>query len=315
MNVLSLFDGIGTTKLALDRAGIEVENYFSSEIFAPAVSVADYNFPGLIKNLGDVRNHFSWNLPKIDLIIGGSPCTDLSIAMKNRKGLQGNGSSLFYQFVECLEQFKPRYFILENNASMKQTDRDKISEILGVQPIMINSSLVSGQNRKRFYWTNIKGVMPPSDKGITLADIIESGTTDRDKSLCVTSSYDGFIGTQDYFRHRYFGKSFGQIVFEDEADPEEQKNAYKKFGKYSGVQVKGRLRELSPLECERLQTLPDNYTKFGIFQGQIKEIPKYLRYKIIGSAFTADIICHILGYIKNRVISIDDPLKIKLSFV
>ena len=182
---------------------------------------------------------------------------------------------------------------------MKKEDRDKITEVLGVEPIIINSSLVSAQSRRRLYWTNIEGVNQPADKGLLLQDVLESGKADRPKSLCITSSYDGFIGTQDYFRHRYYGLSFGQIVLEDGADPQEQRAAYKTYGKYSGVEVKGRLRELTALECERLQTLPDNYTKYGKFaDAKVKEIPKTTRYKVIGSAFTVEVITHLLTFIK-----------------
>lgn len=299
MRVLSLFDGIASARVALDRAGIKVEKYYSSEILPQAVAIADYNYPGQIEKLGDVRNCAEWNLGEIDLLIGGSPCIDLSVAMKNREGLQGKHSSLFWYYVECIKLFKPKYFILENAASMNKADRDKISEVLGVEPLVINSNLVSAQNRKRLYWTNLKGVTMPEDKGLLLQDVLESGKADRPKSLCITSSYDGFTGSQDYFRHRYYGLSFGQVVLEDGADPTEQRAAYKTYGKYSGVEVKGRLRELTALECERLQTLSDNYTKYGKFDnGKIKEIPKTTRYKIIGSAFTVDVITHLLNFIR-----------------
>lgn len=299
MRILSLFDGIGTARVALDRAGIKIDKYYSSEIYPQSIAVSEYNYPGMIERLGDVRNYEEWNLPQIDLLIGGSPCIDLSVAMKDREGLEGKQSSLFWYFVECIKKFNPKYFILENAASMKKEDRDKITEVLGVKPIIINSKFVSAQSRRRLYWTNLEGVTIPEDKGLVLQDVLESGKADRDKSLCITSSYDGFTGCQDYFRHRYYGLSFGQIVLEDGADPVEQRQAYKTYGKYSGVEVKGRLRELTALECERLQTLPDDYTKYGKFDnGKVKEIPKTTRYKIIGSAFTADVITHLLTFIK-----------------
>lgn len=299
MRILSLYDGIGTARVALERAGIKVDKYYSSEVMPQSIAVSEYNYPGQIERLGSVVDCKQWNLGEIDLLIGGSPCIDLSVAMKDREGLEGKQSSLFWHFVECIELYKPKHFILENAASMKKADRDKISEVLGVEPIVINSKLVSAQSRKRLYWTNIKGVVQPEDKGLLLQDILESGKADRPKSLCITSSYDGFIGTQDYFRHRYYGLSFGQVILEDGADPSEQRETYKRYGKYSGVECKGRLRELTALECERLQTLPDNYTKYGKFaDGKVKEIPKTTRYKIIGSAFTTDIITHLLGYLK-----------------
>lgn len=299
MKILSLFDGIGTARVALDRAGIKVDKYYSSEVMPQAIAVSEQNYPGQIERLGDVRNCAEWNLGEIDLLIGGSPCIDLSVAMKDREGLQGKQSSLFWYYVEYIKLYKPKYFILENAASMKKEDRDKITEVLGVQPIIINSNLVSAQSRRRLYWTNIEGVKQPEDKGLLLQDVLESGKADRPKSLCITSSYDGFTGSQDYFRHRYYGLSFGQVVLEDGADPQEQRAAYKTYGKYSGVEVKGTLRELTALECERLQTLPDDYTKYGKFEtGKVKEIPKTTRYKIIGSAFTVDVITHLLSFIK-----------------
>lgn len=297
MKVLSLFDGISCGMIALQRAEIPVTKYYASEIDAHAEGVSHYNYPQIVR-LGDVNNFDKWDIPQIDLLIGGSPCQDLSIAKANRKGLDGERSGLFWKYVNCLEKFKPKYFLLENNNSMPKEARDTISEILGVEPIMINSALVSAQLRKRLYWTNIPGVDQPADKGIMLSDIIESGFVDREKALCLTRRYAGFNGSQDYFRHRYFGKSFGQAVFEGNATPEEHKQAYKEYGKYSGVEVDGTMRQMTHIECEKLQTLPKDYTKFELVNGELKETPKGARYEMIGNGWTVDVIAHILQGMK-----------------
>lgn len=297
MRVLSLFDGISCGRLALERAGIPVEAYYASEIDLHAESVSQYNYPDTIR-LGDVNNFETWDLPNVDLLIGGSPCQDLSIAKANRQGLSGNKSNLFYRYVDCLRRFKPTYFLLENNYNMPKEAKEVISELLGVEPILINSALVSGQLRKRLYWTNIPNVTVPEDKGILLQDILQSGFVDREKSLCLTRRYAGFSGSQDFYRHRYFGKSFGQAVFEGDVSPDEHKQAYKTHGSYSGVEVKGELRQLTHVECERLQTLPDDYTKYGKKNEQVVEVPKIARYEMIGNGWTVDVIAHILKGLK-----------------
>ena len=296
MKVLSLFDGISCGMLALARAGIEVNTYYASEIDTHAEGVSQFNFPEIVR-LGDVNNYEQWNLPSIDLLIGGSPCQDLSIAKANRTGLEGAKSGLFWVYVACLRKFNPKYFLLENNNSMPKEAKDTITEVLGVEPIMINSALVSGQLRKRLYWTNIPGIEQPKDRGILLSDIIESGTVDREKALCLTRRYAGFYGSQDYFRHRYFGKSFGQAVFEGKATPEEHRKAYKDCGRYSGVEIDGIMRQMTHTECEKLQTLPLDYTKYENINGEIKETPKGARYEMIGNGWTVDVIAHILKHI------------------
>lgn len=175
MRVLSLFDGISCGQLALRRAGVKIDVYYASEIDKYAIQVTQHNFPKTIQ-LGDVTKiDFTQFIGKIDLLIGGSPCQDLSVAKKDRKGLDGSRSGLFFKYVEALETIKPKYFLLENVASMRKEDRDTITEILGVEPIMINSALLSAQQRKRYYWTNIPNVTQPEDKGIFLKDIIEGG--------------------------------------------------------------------------------------------------------------------------------------------
>lgn len=289
IKVLSLFDGISCGQVALRRAGIAVDKYYASEIEQHAITITMKNYPETIQ-LGDINNVQEWDLPKIDLIIGGSPCQDLSIAKANRKGLSGTKSGLFYKYIDALQKFKPTYFLLENNASMPQESKDEITRILGVEPILINSALVSAQNRKRLYWTNIPNISQPEDKNILLKDILEHGIVDRNKSLCVTRRYAGFGGSQSYLRRRYFGKSIGQAVFEN-TTPEKQKE-YFKADPYKEFDDIGSIRQMTHIECERLQTLPDNYT-YGI--------PSTARYEAIGNGWTVDVIAHILSHIDKDV--------------
>lgn len=171
MNVLSLFDGISCGQIALERAGLKVDKYFASEIDKDAISVTQYNYPNTIQ-LGDIRNINLDILPKIDLLIGGSPCQDLSRAKTNGCGLNGEKSSLFYEYVRVLNEIKPKYFLLEN-VKMKKEYMDIITKELGVNPILIDSSLVSAQHRERLYWTNIPIIEMPKDKNILLKDIIK----------------------------------------------------------------------------------------------------------------------------------------------
>jgi DNA-cytosine methyltransferase len=169
--VLSLFDGISVGQYSLKRAGIPVKTYYSSEVDPYAIKVCQSNFPNT-KQIGDVRHVTGKNLPKIDLLIGGSPCQDLSIA-GHGKGLKGKKSGLFYEYIRLLRELKPRYFLLENVASLPASERDKITKLLGVKPIVINSNRLSAQNRNRIYWTSIPNVKLPIDAGIELKDILQ----------------------------------------------------------------------------------------------------------------------------------------------
>ena len=219
LRVLSLFDGISCGQVALERAGIPIEVYYASEIDKYAIQITQKNYPDTIQ-LGDINNiDFTQFIGKIDLIMGGSPCQDLSIAGK-RKGLSGERSGLFYKFVEAIEVIKPKYFLLENNYGMPQEAYEEMSRLMGCYPIMINSALVSAQTRKRFYWTNIGPqeynlfgfptvAMPqPENKGILLKDILETGIAPNEKSRCIQSS----IGRTT--EREYFKKNQGQMVAE-----------------------------------------------------------------------------------------------------
>lgn len=294
VNVLSCFDGISCGRVALERAGIPVSKYFASEIEPHAEGVSRFNYPDIVR-LGDINKYESWDLPKIDLLIGGFPCQDTSVAKANRKGLNGTRSGLFFKYVDCLKKFNPKYFLVENNASMRKEDKEIISSILGVEPILINSQLVSAQSRKRLYWTNITGVEQPLDKGILLKDIILSGKVDRDKSLCLARRYAGFNGSQSYLCRRYFGKSFGQPVFE--GDIEEIRKMWKENPYFESNEKN--IRQMHHVECERLQTLPDDYTKYESIGDSVKETPTGIRYEMIGNGWTVDVIAHILSYLKE----------------
>lgn len=171
MNILSLFDGISCGRIALERAGIKVDKYYASEIDRHAIKVSEANYPAIIR-LGDVTKWREWDLPEIDLLIAGSPCQGFSLSGK-QLNFEDIRSKLFFEFVDILKHYKPKYFLLEN-VGMKKEYENVISDILGVKPIKINSNLVSAQNRKRLYWTNIPNVVQPEDKKIILADILDS---------------------------------------------------------------------------------------------------------------------------------------------
>ena len=367
MNVLSLFDGMACGRLALEKAGIKVDNYFASEIDKYAMTIAKKNWPDII-HVGDVQKVKGADLPKIDLLIGGSPCQGFSFAGK-QLNFDDPRSKLFFDFVRLKDECKPKYFLLEN-VKMKKESQQIITEYMGVDPVEINSALVSAQNRRRLYWSNLP-IEQPEDKGIVLADILESGVIDRDKSYCIDANY--FKGSN---LNQYFKKSRRQIVLEPYALTEKRteeakrirKESMKNNGKdYSPRRAKelvprtdGKMncltatysmkehivvekkikfenkpyeskyrqdktttiaaekhptlranaggkargigihdedlywRKLTPIECERLQTVPDNYTE-GVSNTQ--------RYKMLGNGWTVDVIAHIFKKI------IDTPHK------
>lgn len=211
LTVLSLFDGISCGQVALHRAGIAVGKYYASEIDKHAIKITQKNFPETVQ-LGDVTQiDFSKFAGKIDLIMGGSPCQDLSIAGK-RQGLSGDRSGLFYKFVEAIEVIKPKYYLLENNVGMPDEAYEEISQLMGCYPIMINSALVSAQNRRRYYWFNwgdkecdlfgfpTCNIAQPEDKGILLQDVLDDGMAYSKKAHCLTANYNGatFLHNLDY---------------------------------------------------------------------------------------------------------------------
>ncbi len=211
MNVLSLFDGISCGRVALERCGFTINKYYASEIDKYAITVAANNYLDTI-HIGDVTKVRAEDLDPIDLLIGGSPCQGFSFAGK-QLNFEDPRSKLFFEFVRLVKECKPKYFFLEN-VVMKKEHQDVISSYLGVEPIMLNSALVSAQSRKRLYWTNIPGYTPPEDKGILLKDIVhEHCLTDRDKSHAIIGSI-GRTTTREYFQ-----KSQGQMVAQFNVNP------------------------------------------------------------------------------------------------
>ena len=200
INVLSLFDGMSCGQIALDRLGVKVNKYYASEIDKYAMTIAKKNYPN-IEHIGDVTQVDGTKLDKIDLMIGGSPCQGFSFAGK-QLNFSDPRSALYFEFVRLLKETKPKYFLLEN-VRMKKEFQAIITKDLGVEPIMINSSLLSAQNRVRLYWTNIPNVTQPNDLGIVLKDIIEDGVTDRTKSHCLDANYFKGGNLKSYFeKHR-----------------------------------------------------------------------------------------------------------------
>lgn len=358
MKVLSLFDGISCGRVALERAGIPVEKYYASEIDKYAIQVAQKNYPDTIQ-LGDINNWRNWDIDwgSIDLVAGGSPCQGFSNAGKGLN-FEDPRSALFFVFVDILNHIKnvnPNVKFLLENVKMKKEWLDIISKWLNVDPVEINSSLVSAQNRQRFYWTNIAKIPQPGDKHIYLKDILITANTIRipeygngEKSRPLTCHYSNNFGgwydritdpnpnkqqidilaenikflNEKNLQHlmRDFG-SKGKIL----CDKDEKTNtltasmgmgggnglyyAEQKTGK-NVFEVKDKkviiydkeykmdledgfwcFRKLTPIECERLQTLPDNYTT-GISNSQ--------RYKALGNGWTVDVIAHIFGFLKIR---------------
>ena len=315
MNVLSLFDGMSGGQLALQKAGLQVDKYYSCEIDEYAQSVTRYNFPNTIF-LGDVTKVDFSKLKDIDIVIAGSPCQDLSFAKGNGKGLEGSRSSLFYKFVEAIEVCKPEYFLLEN-VKMKQEWKDIISDLLGVQPIFINSADFSAQNRQRLYWTNIPVYTwtPCNDK---LQDILETGQVDRDKSHCLDANYFKGGNLKSYFEKHRRQLVFNRCIQVGEADIKGRdilKRVYSPEGKSPTLTTCGgghrepkvyvpplQWRKLTPIECERLQTVPDNYTSKGIRDGKEVKISNPQRYKMLGNGWTIDVIAHIFESLRKGAV-------------
>lgn len=305
MNVLSLFDGMSCGRIALQRAGIPISHYYASEIDKYAIAVSKRNYPDII-HLGDINNWMNWNLPPIDLIIGGSPCQGFSLAGK-QLNFDDPRSKLFFIFDDIRRTYKPKYWLLEN-VKMKKGWQDTISEILGVEPVEINSALVSAQNRKRLYWANFP-ISQPEDKGILLKDIIEYGEVDRDKSYTIDANYFKGGNPRSYFedgrrqlvfehqshkramiriegaamRGRY--NEEGKVVQQMENNGTEKSNSLTTVQKDSLLYNGKEYRKLTVLECERLQTVPEGYTA-GVSNTQ--------RYKMLGNGWTIDVICGII---------------------
>jgi len=323
MNVLSLFDGMSCGQIALNKVGIKPSKYYAAEIDKHAIKVTQTNYPETIQ-LGDVTSWRDWDVdwPNIDLLIGGSPCQGFSFAGK-QLAFDDSRSKLFFVFVDILEHIKrinPNIKFMLENVKMRKDYIAEITRILEVKPICVNSDLVSAQNRVRYYWVNIEDVEQPSDKGIVLSDIIEKGVIDRDKSFCIGANYWKGGNLKSYFeKHRR------QLVFElstinprvvDVSITDDGIRPHRGDKRKSGLSEMGRLlfkdasktytitsahapkiidnlgyRKLTPIECERLQTVPDNYTN---------HVSNTQRYKMLGNGWTVDVIAHIFKNLKGQ---------------
>ena len=294
MNVLSLFDGISCGQVALQRTELEVDKYYASEIDPNAIKVTQERFPYTIQ-LGDVSKITSDMISEpIDLLMGGSPCQGFSMAGK-KMNFEDPRSKLFFEFVRLLNELKPKYFLLEN-VKMDQQSESVITELLGVEPIKINSALVSAQNRVRLYWTNIPNVTQPKDKGICLGDIIDFEST---RQWVAIERIQSHTITQNYLQYDISGKGYKS----------QDQRAFYLHGKHgtlphAGAKSKvkftngavwssGETSQIGMLtvnEVERLQTLKKDYTKVGT-------ISDSNRMELIGNGWTVDVISHILSFI------------------
>jgi len=348
INVLSLFDGMSCGQIALEKLGVKVNNYFASEIDKYAIIVAKKNYPNT-KHIGNVIDVKGQMLPRIDLLMGGSPCQGFSFAGK-QLNFEDPRSKLFFEFVRLLKETKPKYFLFEN-VLMKKEYEQIITEHLGVEPIFINSSVVSAQNRKRLYWTNIPNIEEPKDRGITWGNVREHGVNTesyyytekamqwlakvsqkKSKTLTVHSDSDKMqmleaSHSKKYSNQRFFGivdlpsntqsietmqgrylidvkhQNGKQIItkgltkehIEFKYDWETKAlttvgkdNVVFPFTQPNRIPVdKFFFRYITPLECERLQTIPDNFTSC---------VSNTQRYIMLGNGWTVDVIKHILYY-------------------
>lgn len=288
MNVLSLFDGMSCGQLALERAGIKVDNYYASEIESAPIKVTMKNFPNTIQ-LGDVTKWREWDLPKIDLLIGGSPCQGFSIAGK-KLNFNDTRSKLFFEFVDILKTLKPKYFLLEN-VRMPDEIANEIDIILGVKRVFINSKDFSGMIRKRYYWTNIP-IEKYEEKDIKIKDLIDENTYDRDINFLLnrteykpSKSCDGIITINPQDKNGKQTWQRGRIYDIDGSCPTICASLFDlnitKDHKF--------YRKLTINECEKLQGVPKNYTNC---------VSKNDRGKMLGNGWTVGVITHIFKGLK-----------------
>lgn len=290
MKVLSLFDGISCGRVALERAGIAIDRYVAYEIDENAIKISKKNYPD-IEHCGDVTTADFTQYKGFDLILAGFPCQDLSINKANRQGLNGKRSGLFWELVRAIEEVRPKYFLVENNYKMPIDDMHTISQTLGVEPILINSAKLSAQSRKRLYWTNIPEISQPTDKGLNVIDIIENAS--RENLITFTQ----FNGQEKVTERQNKLLRIGKIGKGGQGE-----RVYSIYGKTANLTangggrgaktglylINGEVRKLTPIEAERAQTLPDNYTQC-VCDGA--------RYKAIGNGWTVDVIAYILSFI------------------
>lgn len=324
MNVLSLFDGISCGRVALERACIEVNNYYASEIDKYAMQISKRNWPDIIQ-LGDVTRWREWDIDwcSIDLLFAGFPCQSWSIAGKQQGDRDPRGA-LMWDMLDILNHVKSvneNVKFLFENVKMKKENLDYVNKAIGVNPIEVNSALVSAQNRKRLYWTNIENITQPVDKKLLLEDVIELENVDEKYFVKenLLSLHDGgsqlnpgyksqantiheinkksqtlCAGTHGYalgyiFNYSSSGRGDGKVESRCYDSSKTKAHCLTKTGytkrSFTGVSNPRGIRKLTPLECERLQTLPDNYTD---------SVSNTQRYKAIGNGWTVDVIAHIL---------------------
>ena len=329
MKVLSLFDGMSCGQIALNRVGITPEKYYAAEIDKYAIKVTQANYPDTV-HLGSVEDWREWDIDwdSVDLLIGGSPCQGFSFAGK-QLAFDDPRSKLFFVYVDILKHIKsvnPNIKFMLENVKMKKEYLAIITKLLGVEPVFINSALVSAQNRQRYYWCNWN-VEQPNDRGVALADILESDHVDREKSHCLDANYYKGGNLKSYFE-----KNRRQLAFTNPAaivgrklDGNGKRNDslhvkqtqclevhdHGKSRCLSTVQKDtvvlslspGRYpngkdyRKLTPIECERLQTVPDNYTN---------HVSNTQRYKMLGNGWTVDVIAHIFSQAGFEQLALDD---------
>jgi len=269
LTVLGLFDGMSCGQIALDRLSIPVSTYYASEIDKYAVSITQKNFPDTVQ-LGDITSLETTELPQIDLLMGGSPCQSFS-NMGDGTGFDGK-SKLFWEFVRILKETKPKYFLFEN-VVMRKAWVEIISNELGVQPIKINSGLLSTQRRNRLYWTNIPNIGQPADLDLDFRDIIEA---DVDVKYQLTPrAVERVRQKQGYDLVGFKSKCLFATYYKNSSNSREGQI----------IETEDYLRRLTPQECEILQTVPLGYTE-GVSDTQ--------RYKMLGNGWTVDVVAHIL---------------------
>ena len=288
INVLSLFDGMSCGQIALNKVGIEYENYFASEIDKYAIQVTQKNYPNT-KHIGSVADVNCIDLPKIDLLIGGSPCQDFSTLKFNRKELQGEKSKLFYEYLRILKEAKPTYFLLEN-VQMKESSKKELDLFLGVDGVLIDSNNFLPQNRKRYYWTNIPFNLPNDKTEIIIDDFIDDAV--EEKYYCKEHQ----IKHYDNCRYIENGNTIEVIDFYNKSIKYKYANCITPHAfrcdrsATNIIKVNNRLRKFTENECENLQGVQKDYTK-GVSSGQ--------RYKMLGNGWTVDVIAHIFSFLKG----------------
>lgn len=282
LTVVSLFDGMSCGMIALDRLNIPVKSYYSSEIEKHAITVSDANYPSIVR-LGDVRGISRDNIDgQVDLLLGGSPCQGFSFIGK-RLNFNDTRSALFFEYLRLLRELKPRYFLLENVMMNKESSK-YISDLLGVQPIVINSSLFTAQNRVRLYWTNIPQLPLPDDRGITLDDVI---THDSSLTYNYPKVSDRYLPVGMATPEKYICPYNRKVL--------SHKSTTLRLNVNNGNMWvydyhASKYRNLHSTEAEKLQGVPVGYTS-SVSQNAAK--------KMLGNGWTIDVICHILQPLKQ----------------